>query len=70
VLATTQPPPWVQAKGLVVPVFKPSVVQFFNDDLSDYYGNFNQVASAIYRQVLATRYPGGIVLETTTSKVG
>ena len=38
----------------VFPVFTRSVVQFFNDDLSDLYSNFNGVTADVYKDVLAT----------------
>ncbi|SFS89673.1 hypothetical protein [Marininema halotolerans] len=37
---------------VVFPVFNASVVQFFNDDLSDLYGNFNGVAAFVFRDVM------------------
>lgn len=36
----------------VYPVFKAQVIQFFNDDLSDLYQNFNRVAAFVFRDVL------------------
>ncbi|SDW82484.1 hypothetical protein [Paenibacillus sp. CF384] len=36
----------------VYPVFKVFVVQFYNDDLSDFYSNYNNVAAAVFRNVL------------------
>jgi hypothetical protein len=36
----------------VYPVFSKSVIQFFNDDLSDFYNNFNEVAASVFRDVL------------------
>jgi hypothetical protein len=40
--------------GLVVvyPVFKARIIQFFNDDLSDYYGNYNNIAAFVFREVM------------------
>lgn len=35
-------------------IFKKEVVQFYNDDLSDYYGNFNGLYSEIAKDVLNT----------------
>ena len=32
-------------------IFKPEVIQFFNDDLTDYYGNWNGLAEDIAREV-------------------
>lgn len=36
----------------VYPVFKAQVIQFFNDDLSDLFNNFNRVAAFVFRDVL------------------
>ena len=37
---------------IIFPVFKKEVIQFFNDDLSDLYNNFNGVAAAVFEEVL------------------
>ena len=37
---------------LIFPIFKKEVIQFFNDDISDYYNNFNGVASNVFAEVL------------------
>ncbi|MFD2682507.1 hypothetical protein [Bacillus seohaeanensis] len=36
----------------VYPVFSKSIIQFFNDDLSDLYNNFNEVAASVFSDVL------------------
>lgn len=51
----------------VYPVFTRSVIQFPNDDLSDLYSNFNGVAAAVFRYVLASA-PGGYHLNPSTAK--
>jgi hypothetical protein len=55
--------------GYVVALLRPAVIQYYNDDLSDYYGNANEVAQAVF-QVLLRDYwdePGfrGRLLMTT-----
>jgi len=40
---------------IVFPVFKREVIQFFNDDLSDLYSNFNGVAAMVFAEVLESR---------------
>lgn len=40
------------AKIYVYPVFKLRIVQFPNDDLSDFYLNYNNVAAFVFRDVL------------------
>lgn len=37
---------------VVYPVFKARIIQFPNDDLSDYYGNYNNIAAFVFREVL------------------
>ncbi|SDY78238.1 hypothetical protein [Thermoactinomyces sp. DSM 45892] len=36
----------------VFPIFEPEIVQFPNDDLSDYYNNYNNVAAFAFQAVL------------------
>ena len=36
----------------IFPVFKKEVIQFFNDDLSDLYNNFNGVAADVFSEIL------------------
>jgi hypothetical protein len=36
----------------VFPVFSKKVIQFFNDDISDLYNNFNEVAATVFKDVL------------------
>ena len=36
----------------VFPIFKKEVIQFFNDNLSDFYQNFNGVAANVFAEVL------------------
>ena len=56
--------------GAVVLILKKSVVQFFNDDLSDYYANFNGVAASVFAEVLNTEYQGGVRLSFGTATLG
>ena len=49
----------------VYAVFDKSVIQFYNDDLSDLYRNFNRVAAFVFREVLNPA-PGGIALYCST----
>lgn len=51
----------------VYPVFKIRVVQFFNDDLSDYYGNYNNVAASVFKNVLHNEM-NGIPVQFSTDK--
>ncbi|MED4751743.1 hypothetical protein [Brevibacillus choshinensis] len=55
----------------VYPVFKAQVIQFFNDDLSDLFNNFNRVAAFVFRDVLRNtinRTP--ILFSTARKKMG
>ncbi|MCM3627005.1 hypothetical protein M3194_06475 [Paenibacillus glycanilyticus] len=51
----------------VYPVFKIKVVQFFNDDLSDFYGNYNNVAAFVFRNVLRNDI-NGVPIQFSTDK--
>lgn len=53
---------------VVWPIFTPSVVQFPNDDLSDFYHNYNGVASDVFKDVLNLN-PGGLYLYPSTNKI-
>jgi len=46
----------VMSRNAVFPVFKKEVIQFFNDDLSDLYNNFNGVAASVFSEVLKLSY--------------
>jgi hypothetical protein len=39
-------------KPTVFPMFKKEVIQFYNDDHSDYFGNYNGVCSTVFRELL------------------
>lgn len=54
-------------RGVVFPVFKKAVIQFFNDDLSDLYRNYNNVVGFVFREVLNPG-PGGIPILCSTDK--
>jgi len=43
---------------IIFPTFKKEVIQFFNDDLSDFYQNFNGVAAHVFREVLRFEVDG------------
>lgn len=58
--------PW--APPAVWPIFTKSVVQFFNDDISDYYSNFNGVTADIFRTVLLEAINGTSVNCSTSNQ--
>lgn len=58
----------VGGPGIVFPIFAAAVAQFWNDDLSDCFGNFNEVLSTCARSVLAPA-PGGFALAPSTTKI-
>ena len=39
-------------------LFKPEVIQFLDDDTSDYYGNWNGLAEDIAREIFVEGYRG------------
>jgi hypothetical protein len=52
----------------VYPVFKAKVVQFFNDDLSDFFSNYNKVAAFVFRDVLRNAINGTTIQFSTARK--
>ena len=50
----------------MVAVFTKSVIQFFNDDMSDYYRNFNGVTADVFNDILVLDYGNNVTLGTTT----
>jgi hypothetical protein len=51
----------------VYPVFSKAVIQFYNDDLTDLYSNYNNVAAFVFKNVLNPA-PGGIPLYSSTAQ--
>lgn len=49
-----------------VVILTKSVIQFFNDDLSDYYSNLNAISENIFADVMNSEYPGEIKITFTT----
>jgi len=60
-------PLYPNAPEVVFVVFAKAVIQFYNDDLSDLYHNYNNVAAFVFRDVLHPS-PGGIWLYTSTAE--
>lgn len=56
--------------GQVVAIFQPMIVQFFNDDLTDYFYNANLVAASVFGDLLRKEYPNDITLSVTTDPTG
>jgi hypothetical protein len=52
---------------IVFAVFQKAVIQFFNDDLSDLYHNYNNVVAFVFSDVLNPA-PGGFSLYCSTDK--
>lgn len=46
--------------------FESSIIQFWNDDLSDLYGNYNEVAAKVFRDVCETRFLLDVVVGFAT----
>lgn len=51
----------------IFPVFKKEVIQFFNDDLSDLYSNFNGVAADVFAEVLKPQIDGITINPSTAN---
>ena len=54
--------------NIIFPIFKKSVIQFFNDDLSDFYNNFNGVAADVFAEVLRSPIDDIFIYPSTCSK--
>jgi hypothetical protein len=54
--------------AVVFPIFAAKVIQFFNDDLSDYYNNYNAVAADVFGQMLQAHGTMGPMC--STEKIG
>lgn len=52
---------------IVWPIFSKSIIQFFNDDLSDYYNDYNEVTAKVFEKILNLS-PGGFYLHPSTAK--
>ncbi|MWC29351.1 hypothetical protein [Paenibacillus sp. MMS18-CY102] len=52
----------------VYPVYKLRIIQFFNDDLSDLYANYNNVAAFVFRNVSRTIISGKSIQFSTVRK--
>ena len=52
---------------IIFPVFEKSVIQFFNDDISDLYSNFNGVAADVFAEVLNLEI-NGIFINPSTAR--
>jgi len=53
---------------LIFPVFKKEIIQFFNDDLSDFYNNFNGVVAKVFSEVLESHVFGVSIRPSTAIK--
>lgn len=51
----------------VFPIFSKAVIQFPNDDIGDWYFNFNEVVAKSFGNILEGA-PGGIILSVSTDK--
>lgn len=59
--------PYPGAPTVVYPVFQKGVIQFFNDELADVYNNYNNVAAAVFSNVLVEAI-NGTSINCSTSK--
>jgi hypothetical protein len=59
--------PMPHSPVVVYPVFSKAVIQFYNDDLSDLYNNYNNVVAFVFKDVLNPA-PGGIMFYSSTAK--
>ena len=52
-------------RSVVYAIFKKEVIQFFNDDISDFYCNYNEVAAKVFNEVLCNDYKEILLFCTT-----
>lgn len=57
--------PQMEEHNAIYPIFKPIIVQFFNDDLSDYYNNYNGYPAQIFKEILNVNIIGIPLLVST-----
>lgn len=57
--------PEIENHNAIYPIFKPLIVQFFNDDLSDYYNNYNSYPAEIFKEILNVNIIGIPLLVST-----
>ena len=55
----------ISGMPIVFLIFKKEVIQFFNDDLSDLYANFNGVAADVFREVMRSPINGIFINPST-----
>lgn len=64
------PPPMQSTIGDVVIVIRKSVVQFFNDDISDLCSNYNEVAAKVFSLVTNLNYRPNLRISFSTHDPG
>ena len=52
-------------RNAVYPIFKPTIIQFFNDNMNDYYNNFNGYPAQILKEILNVNIIGVQILIST-----
>ena len=55
--------------AVIFPVFKKAVIQFFNDDLSDLYNNFNGVAANVFEEVIKSPIDDVFIYPSTAKAI-
>ncbi len=55
----------IQSSQVVFPIFEAMVIQFYNDNLVDFYGNYNNTAAAVFGIILLEAVNGIMVLPST-----
>ncbi|MNI93244.1 hypothetical protein D3C73_1511630 [compost metagenome] len=54
--------------GQVVGIIKKEIVQFFNDDITDLCGNYNEVASKVFNSIIRRDYNPATLSFTTEDR--
>ncbi|MFD1884522.1 hypothetical protein [Paenibacillus wenxiniae] len=55
----------IQSSQVVFPIFAATVIQFYNDNMVDFYGNYNNTAAAVFHHILLQAVNGITVLAST-----
>ncbi|MPQ44890.1 hypothetical protein [Clostridium tarantellae] len=67
IISETPPLFTKQYSGEVIVIIDKTIIQFYNDDLSDFCQNFNEVASKVFSSILIKNFPS--TKKTTLIKV-
>lgn len=62
------PPVVIETVGQVVGIIKKDIVQFFQDDITDLCGNYNEVAAKVFNSIIRREYNPATLSFTTEDR--